>query len=113
MDDKELQQTVIEYLILAGAVEVAGLDSETGEPLYNFTPKLKEIDPEMYQEIQDYFNAGIMLLWELGFVEFDPTENDPLVTLTEKAHDKKEIAKLAKHEQQTLESIKMSFKRLG
>lgn len=33
----------IEKLIMSGGLEVAGVDSETGELLYVFTPKMKKL----------------------------------------------------------------------
>ena len=35
---------MFEDLILSGALEVAGVDIDTGEMLYNFTEKLKDIN---------------------------------------------------------------------
>ena len=85
---------LIESLILNGALEVAGIDFETGEPLYNFTDKLEDVDPILHSTISTYFSTEAMALWEHGFLEMDVTEKNPLVRLTEKIHDQKEILKL-------------------
>ena len=45
----------IDALILNGALEVAAIDMETGEALYKFTDKLKEISPELYETQQAMF----------------------------------------------------------
>jgi hypothetical protein len=112
VSDPSLENQVIEYLILEGAAEVAALDTETGEPLFRFTPQLKEIDPELYNNIQTYFNTNIMLLWQKGFVILDPTDSNSNVYLTDKAYDKKSVSQLDKHEQGTLKSIIASMEKL-
>jgi len=38
----------IDELILLGALEPEGIDSETGEVLYKFTDKLKSVDPQLH-----------------------------------------------------------------
>jgi hypothetical protein len=45
----------IEDLILNGALEVSGLDLKTGDPLYNFTEKLKDVDSELFDHMNNYF----------------------------------------------------------
>jgi uncharacterized PurR-regulated membrane protein YhhQ (DUF165 family) len=61
------EDNIIDELILTGALEIAGIDSTTGEFLYSVTPKLKDIMPELYQEHIDNVNKDIMALWEHGF----------------------------------------------
>ena len=102
MDDAD---RMIEDLILSGALEVAGLDIETGEPLYNFTDKLKDINPKLHSEQSKYFSVETMALWEYGFLSMDVTDPNPIVLLTEKSFDKDEIAKLDKQHQYTLKEI--------
>jgi hypothetical protein len=96
---------IIEDLILSGALEVAGLDIETGEALYNFTDKLKDINPKLHNEQSKYFAVETMALWEYGFLSMDVTEPNPIVSLTDKSFDQKEIAKLDKQHQYTLKEI--------
>lgn len=100
-DDDQL----IESLILSGALEVAGIDFETGEPLYNFTEKLADVDPILHSEVSSYFSREAMALWEHGFLEMDITEANPLVRLTEKVNDVQEVLKLNKEQQYTLKEI--------
>jgi hypothetical protein len=95
----------IEDLILSGALEVAGMDIDTGEMLYNFTDKLKEISPELYKDMSDYISTETMALWADGFLDIDVTEKNPLVRLTEKAFDESEVGKLSKEKQYTLKEI--------
>jgi hypothetical protein len=99
------EDKIIEDLILKGALEVSGIDIETGEPLYNFTHKLKDVNPELDQEIQTFFSQEMMFLWENGFVEMDITEKNPIVKLTDKAFNAQEVLKLDKNKQYTLKDI--------
>lgn len=101
MDENE----IIEDLILNGGLEVAGIDIETGEPLYNFTSKLKEINPQLHNEFSHYFTSETMALWQYGFISMDITEPNPLVTLLPKAFNREEVDKLDKNHQYTLKEI--------
>jgi hypothetical protein len=102
MDNEDI---MITDLILAGALEVAGIDIETGEPLYNFTEKLASIHPELHNEVAAYFSAESMALWQKGFISMDVTEKNPIVNLLPKAFDPDEVAKLDKSNQYTLKEI--------
>ena len=104
-------QTAVDYLILHKALEVVGVDSQTGEFLYSFTPKMKEIMPELYNQHLNHVNGEIMKMWELGFVDVDLLAEEPAVTLTKKAFDKAEIAKLPQDLQWSIEEIKRLLKR--
>jgi hypothetical protein len=95
----------IEDLILSGALEVAGIDVETGEILYNFTDKLKDINPDLFKDMSDYISTETMALWADGFLDIDVTEKNPMVRLTEKAFDESEVSKLTKDKQYTLKEI--------
>lgn len=96
----------IEALILSGAIEVAGIDSVTGQPLYKFNNSIKYIMPELYEEHLNEVNRDIMILWEQGFVDIDLLSEDPLVTLTDKAFDDVEIEKISRELQISLVEIK-------
>lgn len=101
----------IDDLILSGAIEPAGVDPETGEMLYNFTDKLKDISPSLYSEVNNTFNSHVMRLWELGMVDMDITAKNPLVKLTEKSFDISLISKLEEEELYTLKEIKRNLLR--
>lgn len=105
------EDKIIEDLILKGALEIAGIDIKTGEPVYNFTNKLKDINPELDKEIKTFFSQEMMFLWENGFIEMDVTEKDPIVQLTSKAFDSKEVGKLDKDKQYTLKDIIRQLKQ--
>jgi len=103
MDDREI--SILQYLVLNGALEAAGI-SESGEPLYNFTPKLKEVMPELYEVHQNSINNQIMRLWEMGFVNLDLFAESPIVTLTEKAFDFDKISGLSEEDKFSINEIK-------
>lgn len=104
MDNED--QEIIDKLILDGGLQVAGVDSETGEFLYQFTPKLKEISPTLYNEHLNHVNNELMRLWEKGFLNINIMDESPIVRLTEKAFDKSEINKLSKEDRWSIEEIK-------
>lgn len=107
MDNNE----TVDHLIMNGGLEVAGIDSETGQFLYVFTPKIKELMPELYNQHLNHVNGEIMRLWEAGYLNVDFLSDEPIVTITEKALDKEQVANLSKDDQWSLEEIKRLMKR--
>jgi hypothetical protein len=95
----------IDNLILNGALEVVGVQSETGELLYGFTDKLIQIDPKLHAKFVDHFYEDMMSLWQNGFITMDVTEVNPIVNLTEKAFDEMSIAILDQNQRHTLASL--------
>jgi hypothetical protein len=108
MDNQD--NIIIDKLILEGAMEIAGVDSKTGEFLYVFTPKLKEVMPELYHEHMNHVNGELMRLWEKGFINIDFMSEAPIVTLAPKALDVNEISQLSKEDQWSVEEIKRLLK---
>jgi hypothetical protein len=104
------EDELIKNLILEGALEVAGVDSENGELLYSVTPKMQEIMPDMYKDHITQVNRDILNLWEKGYVSIDFLLPDPIVTISEKGLDKNEISKLTKPEIWALEEVKRLLK---
>jgi hypothetical protein len=100
------EDELIKNLILEGALEVAGVDSETNELLYNITPKMQEVMPDMYEDHITQVNKDLLNLWEKGYVNIDFLLADPVVTISEKGLDKAEISKLTKQEVWALEEVK-------
>ena len=96
------EDQTIEELILKGGLETVGVDQETGELLYSFTPKIQKLMPDLYKEHINEVNAGVMNLWENGFVNVDLLSNDPKITLTEKAFDKDSLESLSKSQRWNL-----------
>jgi hypothetical protein len=107
LDENEM----IEKLILEGGLEVAGVDSEDGSLLYSFTPKIKELMPDLYHDHMNAVNAEILSLWERGYVNIDLLSKEPLVTLASKSFDEAEISKLNKREKWSIEELKRMSNR--
>ena len=104
-DDDSISQ-IIDNLILEGGLEIAGVDPETGEMLYSFTPKVKDLMPELYNDHLNFVNDELMVLWEKGYVNIDFLRDDPLISLSNKAYDQSEIDKLSKQEKWSLQELK-------
>ena len=105
------EDELIENLILQGALEVAGVDSENGEFLYAITSRMKEVMPDLYEDHLKTVNRDLLNLWEKGYVNIDFFLPDPVVTISEKGLDKGEISKLTKPEIWALEEVKRLLKK--
>lgn len=101
----ESDDEIFQHLLLSGALEVSGIDIETGEFLYNFTNKLKDVNPVLHDEFTNYFYQEAVALWENGFLDMDITSINPTVKITPKALDPEQISKLDKEKQYTLKEI--------
>jgi hypothetical protein len=108
-EDEHISE-IIDHLILEGGIEVAGIDPESGEMLYSFTPKVKEIMPELYHDHLNFVNSELMVLWEKGYVNIDFLQDDPLISLTEKSYNQEEVSKLSKQEKWSLQELKRVVK---
>ena len=95
----------LESLILSGAIEAVGINPDNGEILYNFTPKLAEIDPELNKKIKEHFHREMMFLWVNGFIDMDVTIPNPIIYLNKKAFDEKQVSKLNKEQRFNLQEI--------
>ena len=96
---------LINKLILDGAIEVSALDKNTGEFLYSFTPKIKELMPNLYREHLETVNHEVMNLWEKGFLDIDLLADDPIITITKKAMSKESVSTLSKDERWSLSEV--------
>lgn len=101
-----MNDELVEKMMLEGVVEIAGIDSTTGEFLYSFTPKLKEKYPMLFNELQTYISKEMMDLWQGGFVSMDVMEENPIVSLTDKAFIKEEVDKLGEELRHSLNELK-------
>jgi hypothetical protein len=99
----------IDELILQGAVEAAGVHEDTGEILYSFTPKMKEIAPELASKVEDHFHSVVMSLWTKGFLDINLDSNDPDVKLTMLFMQEDLVKELSPLEQMVLKNIVLSF----
>ena len=104
------EQEIMDQLILKNAISLVGFNSEN-EPLYTFTPKIKDVMPELYEEHLNIVNAELMNLWEKGFLNINFLEEDPTVTLTDMAFDNDQISQLSYEEKWSLEEAKRLMKR--
>ena len=102
---------MFDELILQGAIEVSTIDEKTGEFLYNFTPKMKEVSPMLYKEHMNNVSQEIMYFWERGFLVMnDVTSSNPIIRLSAKAFDEKEISALPEDKKAVLADIKRILK---
>jgi len=109
-DNNVIPQDSVDYLLLNGGLQVAGIDS-SGEFLYTFTPKIQELMPKLYEEHINDVNKNILKLWEMGFLEMNLMENDPTITISKKSLDIKQISNLSADDQWHLNEIKRLLKR--
>ena len=100
------EQQIMEYLILNNALEAVAVDNKTGELLYSFTPKLKEIMPDLYEAHMNSVNLEMLSLWERGYINIDFLLDDPKITLTKKALEIKELDKLSPDELWSINELK-------
>jgi hypothetical protein len=105
------EEEIIDKLLLENALEVVGIDKSNGEFLYAFTPKIKEVMPELYKDHLNFVNSEIMVLWEKGYLNVDFLSDNPEVTVTNKAFIQEELDKLSRQELWSLEEIKRLLKR--
>lgn len=85
MDD---EQDIVEYLLSIGALEEAGVDADSSEPLYRLTEKSEEFIPEFTELFYQEFSNHVFLLWQQEFIDviFDD-EGEPMISPNEKAFD--------------------------
>lgn len=101
-----------QYLVLAGIVEFAGMDTQTNEMLYRFTENLEEIDPDLFMRVTEMIHEDVYNLWQKGFLDMDVTQSNPLVSVTKKALDRSIVEKeLNRDEQRSLEVIMFYMSR--
>lgn len=101
----DFEDSMLEDLILAGMVEVAGIDQKTGEMLYSFTQKAVNTYPGFTEAMMDDHVKDIYALWELGFVDMNISEDNPLVKITEKALDEELVDNLPTNLRLTIQQI--------
>lgn len=95
----------VDKLILAGVVEVAGIDEGSGEFVYGFTDKLEQLTNGIKDRLDQMFFEDVQVLWEKGFLNMDITKPNPVVTLAERAMVEAERERLEPNLKQTLNYI--------
>lgn len=99
--DKEMQK-----MIESGALEIYGIDEQSGEFLFRVTDKMKSVNSDFYGLHLDQVYSSVLYFWERGFVNVDDfSSEDPIITLTEKASSAKDIAGLPEDKQKELVCI--------
>jgi len=101
----EGNQDLIDTLILEGALVISGVDSDTGDIVYTFTDKLKEMAPDLYDGFIEMIQQSVMSLWEKGFVNMNVTEQNPKVSLTKMTLNKEAWNILNDTEIQTIKAL--------
>lgn len=56
---------MVEHLLNQGAVEMHSIDAR-GHMLYKITDKLKEVSPELYEDLRDQFEHHMFKMIEQG-----------------------------------------------
>lgn len=95
----------VDKLILAGVVEVAGIDSEAGDFVYSFTDKLGEVTDKIKERMDQMFFEDVQTLWERGFLNMNITQKNPVVTLADRAMIESERESLEPKLKETLKYI--------
>lgn len=96
MKNKKVNEE-IDKLILSGALEVCGIDADTGEFMFKFTDKLEQHNKELYDVHMQQVYDEIMYFWEKGFINIDDFfSKNPIIELTDKCFDKSAVAELPK-----------------
>jgi hypothetical protein len=101
----EDRDEVLLDLLEKGAIEVSGVDPKTGDILYIFTDKLKEIDPHLYNAVNESFYKDLLSLWEKGYISMDITQDNPVVSLTNKAITDLNLDSLSAEEKSYLQEL--------
>jgi hypothetical protein len=112
-NDKDFEEKVsrmLDLLVMKGLVEIASVDANTGEFLYQFSPDLIEMIPNLEGEMERMFLEGLDTLWVKGFLSMDRTEENPIVSLTNLAFDPESVATLPLHERTVLYTIMEAMK---
>lgn len=105
IDPKDL----IDALILEGALEIEGIDQESGQMIFSVTEKMKEIAPDIYNEFEETLYKTVLSLWENGFINMNMMDERPTVSPTEYALDRNTWKGLSAEELHVMNTIMMRF----
>jgi hypothetical protein len=56
----------LEHLVLMGAIEMDGIDSNTGEMIYSITENLEFVNPDLYDQLKKQYNDHMFSLIKQG-----------------------------------------------
>lgn len=102
-EDKE--EEIFNELLANGGLKFAGINPENGEKMYSRTPLLKDLAPELNEDLNAYCSQVTMGLWEKGFINMNITQENPIVTLSPRAFEKDRAKILTEDERQALREI--------
>lgn len=57
---------MIEHLLLQNAIEISGIDQDTGYVLYSITDKMQEVNPRLYNKLKRDFEEHMFKLIDEG-----------------------------------------------
>jgi hypothetical protein len=103
-DDMETE--IINEMLTSGALEFAGYDKETNEPLYRITEKMEYVNKALFDEHKNNVHTDMMLLWEQRILDVDLTEENPIVKLTPRAFNEQAVSSLPDELKIALKEIK-------
>jgi hypothetical protein len=105
IDPKEM----IDALILQGALEIEGIDQDSGQMIFSMTDKMEKIAPEIYKEFEEELYRTVMSLWEKGLVQMNVMDIEPTVAPTEFGLDRRTWKGLSSEELNVMKTIMMRF----
>lgn len=85
LDDET--DTVFEFLLGTGAVELSGM-SPWGEPVYRVTAKCAEIFPEFYKVHREELNNTAYSLWARGVIDISFEDEDERIIFNETHYER-------------------------
>jgi hypothetical protein len=100
-DDDDID-ALVDRLISLGLIDVVGIDSVSGEFLYQISPTLNSMYPQIKEMMGQDFLSQVNSLWVKGFVSMDITSESPMVSLTDYAFDEERVAALTIEERNAL-----------
>jgi hypothetical protein len=100
-----MDEEMLETLILQGYVELAGIDSDTGEVLYSFTDLAKREMPDLEKQFEKEFHKNIMFFWETGALDMNVYEENPVIRINPLAFEQSFIDSLSNEQKMALKII--------
>jgi hypothetical protein len=105
MSNDGITNEELEAMILDGLVEFAGLDTDTGEFLYSFTPKMYKENPRVLMESILAIKHDLEILMDAGFIIVDLEDENPSIYLTGMHEDPEMVGMLSVQHQKMLSFI--------
>jgi hypothetical protein len=100
----------IEEAILAGVIEVSGVDLESGQFLYNFNSKMSHEIPAIFEKHLQEIKVEIIYFWRKGLLDVDDLSgNNPVIMLTEQAYDEEILSALPPEKFEYFKTLRKMF----